>query len=236
MTNAGRAWEPLGRALAAYVAGEHAAEVRIHTDLGGVEVLPAAVFFRSPGAMPEVETAALEEARGRVLDIGAGAGAHALALQERGLAVTALEVLPQACRIMRRRGVADVRSADEGPPPGVRFDTALLLMNGVGLAGTLGALPAFLTGVGASLAPGGQILLDSTDPRAWDGPEDGRYVGEVHYRLEFGGVRGEVYPFLYVDPRTLAAAARAVGFDVEVLVTQEDGRYLARLERDARLR
>jgi len=229
LTDAGRAWEPLGRALAAYAAGDHAAEVRIRTDLGGVEVLPAATFFRSVADMAKVEAAALAEARGRVLDIGAGAGAHALALLARGMAVTALEVLPEAVELMKRRGVADVRSADEGPPAEVRFDTVFLLMNGAGIAGTLRALPGFLAGVSGYLAPGGQILLDSTDPSGWEAAEDGRYVGEVHYQLEFEGARGCVYPFLYVDPRSLTMAARAAGLAAEVLVTQDDGRYLARL-------
>jgi hypothetical protein len=87
-----------------------------------------------------------------------------LALQESDAAVTAVEVIPEAVDIMSLRGVRDVRFGRvEELPEKRNFDTVLALMNGAALSGTLHRLPSFLQTLKELLAPGGQILLDSTD-------------------------------------------------------------------------
>ena len=229
------AWAPMDAALAAYRAGDAAACLVMETDVGGPEDVPASLFFREPADMGPVESVALAEARGRVLDLGAGAGAHALPLRGRGLEVTAAELLPAGRAAMVEAGLNDVRDggldtveADE------RFDTVLVLMNGLGLAGTLAGLPAFLQALGEVLSPGGQILADSTDPRGWDDPEDGRYPGEVHMRLQYGGMDGPPFPFLFVDDEAVATAAAEVEMEREVLAREEDGRFLVRVRRASR--
>ena len=80
---------------------------------------------------------ALSLCRGRVLDLGAGAGRHALELQGRGHEVTAIDVSREAVEVMRERGVRDARCGDLDAVDGERFDTILLLMHGIGLVGTL---------------------------------------------------------------------------------------------------
>jgi SAM-dependent methyltransferase len=165
-----------------------------------------------------------------VLDLGAGAGAHALPLSGRGLAVTATEILPDALEVLTESGVADVRAGGlETVRSDERFDSVLCLMNGLGFAATLGGLPAFLESLATVLAPGGQILADSTDPRDWGDPEDGRYPGEVHMQLEFEGKAGPPFPFLFVDPDTLATVAAGIGMESAVVSRTGDQRYLARL-------
>jgi SAM-dependent methyltransferase len=199
----------------------------VHSDQGEPEVLPAAHFFRAPHELPEVERVALDRSRGRVLDVGAGAGAHALPLQERGLEVTALDPLPDAVRVMKERGVRRALEGDlHDPPPGLAeeggFDTILLLMNGVGIAGTLRGIGRLLDSAGALLGAGGHILIDSTDlgePR------------EVQYQLEYRGERGEPYPWLFVGPDRLAARARRHGWRSELLFETPEGAYLAGLTR-----
>jgi len=226
------AWGPLDRALAAYRAGRADAILTVHTDVGETEEQAVSVFFRTLEQMPPVEWAALDTARGRVLDLGAGVGVHALVLAGRGLEVTAAEPLPTAVEIMKAHGLTDVRrggldalAADE------RFDTVTLLMNGAGLAGSLTGVPGLLDGLRGCLSPNGQVLMDSTDPRGWEACEDGRYRGEIHYQLEFEGVRGPPFPFLFVDPDVLSAIAHEEGWKVDVLFEEEGGRYLARLTR-----
>ena len=218
--------------------------------------MPLSVFFRSaPEEHRVVEREALTRARGRVLDCGAGVGSMTLLLQKQGMEVTALEVIPEAVEIMGERGVKRVVLGRlEDQPADHAFDTLLLLMNGTALAGTLARLPFFLKTLDGLLAPGGQVLLDSTDllggevgmgvdqPRGgslqpegildpYSGREEGTYPGELHYQLEFHGEKGAPFPQLFVDPRTLATAARASGWRVEVMMEGEEGEYLASLTR-----
>ena len=57
----------------------------------------------------------------------------------------------------------------------------------------------------------------------------GRYPGEVEYRLSYGGLEGDPYPWLFIDPLTLADCADAAGLGLEIVARAERGSYLARL-------
>jgi len=201
--------------------------------------MPVSLFFRCRGELRAVDREAMARARGRILDGGAGVGAMALILQEEGHSVTAVEVIPEGVEIMRDRGVVDARVARmEDLPPGETFDTVLLLMNGTALAGTLGGFPDLLRTLERLLAPGGQVLLDSTDviqDRERNGPAgaavewEGEYPGELQYQMEYRGKRGAPFPQLFLDPETLSSVATEAGWSVQVVWEGEDGEYLARL-------
>lgn len=232
----------MAKAIVAYAGGDRAAVLNVHADEGEADPLPIALFFRSPEELRDVDLAALDRAKGRVLDVGAGVGSVALALQEGGSRVTAVEVIPEAADIMAKRGVADVREGRvEELPPEPAFDTILVLMNGIAMAGSLGRVPNFLRCLGRLMREGGQILLDSTDllgtgssdvdrgvglPSGW---LEGEYPGELHYQLEFQGERGAPFPQVFLDPPTLSFLAEAEGLETEVVWEGEDGIFLARL-------
>ncbi len=247
-------WGPLGLALRDYLNGDAAAQVTVETEGEGIEVMSARHFLRDRGDFPPAEEHALALARGWVLDLGAGAGDHALALQARGLTVTALDVSPLAVEIMRKRGVRDARRGDfhgfaglsgsaGAGDAGGRYDTVLLMMNGIGLVGDLGGLDAFLERASRLLAPHGQILFDSTDLRLTrDLAErralearvrEGRYLGEVRFRMSYRGRPGAWFSWLFVDPDALAGHAGPRGWRVQTLFEEEGGIFLARLTRRA---
>jgi len=233
MTGGVAAWLPHGEALRDYLAGESAAAVTVHGEAGDADVIPAALFFRGPEEFSALDAAALELCRGRVLDVGAGAGCHALALQAQGLAVTAIDLVPEAVEVMRRRGVTDVRRTDlaglEAPP----FDTILLMMNGIGMAERVAGLRGFLEAIRRHTRPDGQLLLDSFDPRteaeaAVETAGLEGFPGELRFHLEYRGRRGPWYNWLFVDFGTLARQAAGAGWDGETVWQEEDGHYLAR--------
>lgn len=245
-TPASRAWHPHGLAIRDYGRGDRRAAVIAHRSDGAVYPMPARVFFRGPRQFPELERLALAECRGRVLDIGAGAGCHALALQARGHAVTALDISPDAVRVMRERGVRDPRAVDVFRfDPRLRsgaerapYDTLLMLMNGIAIAKTLAGLRRFLRRVRPWIPADGRLLLDSMDLRRdaefrqWlraRPRRPSRYFGEIRYRFEYGGRLGPSFPTLFVDARTLLREAAAVGWRGQVLFEEDDGGYLARL-------
>ena len=232
-------WRPHGRALLDYFNGDTSAHVVVHWEDREREVVPIRVFFRGPSEFSAVEEAAIDLCRGRVLDGGAGAGCHALVLQEQGLAVCAIDIAPEAVEVMRRRGVQDARCADifhfrEGP-----FDTILLMMNGIGVVGDLAGLDRFLADVHRLLAPGGRILLDSYDPNRTQHPDgapssktrrpQGRYIGEMRFRLEYRGKKGPTLAWLFLDIKLLTERAMKAGWSPEIIWQEAEGHYLARL-------
>jgi len=239
-------WDLLGEMLLTYLDGDAEAAVEVVMEDRRLALMSGATLVREEG-FPPAEAAALDLARGRVLDVGAGAGAHALELAARGLAVTALEISPGAVAAMRRRGVADARHGDLFAADclaGERFDTVLLMMNGLGLAGDLEGvagpgLGRLLLAVGRLLAPGGAVLVDSCDLRFTDEPaeqrllearrEAGRYFGAVTFRIAWKGVCGPEFPWLFLDPDTLERAAGKNGWRAQVVFQGEEGDYLARL-------
>jgi len=225
--------------MEAFHRGKHDATMVVYDDFERDEV-PLSYFFRSPEEFPPLEQFALELCRGRVLDVGAGSGCHSLALQARGLEVTAIEILPSLVRVLQERGVEDARVATwmdvEAPP----FDTVFMMMNGLGLTETLEGLRGFFRQAGRLVARGGQVLADSTDVRARLDPEagrtgalerrDGRYVGELHFQIEYEGQRGDPFPQLYVDPNTLMRIAREEEWSCDIVLGPDEyGHYLARL-------
>lgn len=231
----------LGRALLDYQRGRHKATLTVHCSVAEDEPLPAAYFFRTVLQMPELERQALGECRGRVLDLGAGAGAHALELQSRGFAgVRAVDVSAGAVEVMQVRGVRevarhslfDLKPANERP-----YDTILMLMNGLGLVGTLAGLDRFLAHARTLLAPGGQILATSSDVAYLYEDEDGAvvldlngpYHGEIEYTLSYDGQRGEAFPWLFLEAGLLQDAAAAAGYVAEFLGEDEQEQYLVRL-------
>jgi SAM-dependent methyltransferase len=234
------AWRPYEAAMSAYHRGRHDVTIVVYDDYERDEA-PLSYFFREPDQFPPLEVMALDHCRGRVLDVGAGSGCHSLALQQRGLSVTAIEISPVLVDILRQRGVRDVRQAtwmdlkiDEP------FDTVFMMMNGLGLAETVAGLNRFFRGARRLVKPDGQVLADSTDVRVRMDTEaaktgrlqrpDGRYIGELHFQLEFEGQKGPPFGQLYVDPETLQRKASAGGWGCEILRQPDEyGNYLVRL-------
>lgn len=230
-------WDLMGRALwDFYLHKSPELCLKVHSDCSGVETLPVKVFFRN--ALSDLERYALELCQGRVLDVGAGAGCHSLILQDRGRQVTAADISNDAVRVMAERGLRRTLAVDVRDwTPEERFDTILMLMNGIGLVGDLVGFRNFLDHAKELITPGGQLLVDSTDftlfpdfIRWWGGIQikRGRYFGEVEYRIEYQGQISEAYQWLFVDRQTLAEYAREAGWFCQI-VFEEEGQYLARL-------
>jgi SAM-dependent methyltransferase len=220
-----------GKALYDYWNGKEDISLLLHNNYGEPEEMPVEVFFRNEQSMPELELFALSLCQGKVLDIGAGAGCHALYLQQNGLAVDALEISGLACEIMRKRGVYNILHHDFFAFESQPYDTLLLLMNGIGLAGTLEGLEFFLLRAKGLINPGGQLLFDSSDITYLyeEGFPKDRYYGEIDYAYEYQKERGRWFKWLYIDPLTLHQLAKKTGWKMQVIYENKDDQYLARL-------
>lgn len=230
--------DPMGAAIRDYFRQGKSAQLKVLSSLFDDDEMPVAHLFRSYHEMPPLEQRALNEARGKVLDVGAGAGCHALALQERGLDVTAVDISPLSCETMKERGVANVECVNIfNQRFQERFDTLLLLMNGTGIAGKLSRLPQLLSRLKQLMTPGAQILIDSSDLRyiyedengVLDVDLDGAYYGEVDYQMTYRNIIGKSFDWLYADSVVLAECCRQCGLKCEILAQGNHYDYLARI-------
>ena len=146
-----------------YQKNKRAARLRVFSPMFEEDEIPLRTLFRTYDSMPEIERKALDMSRGRTLDVGAAAGCHTLVLQERGIDVTAIDISPLSVEAMKERGVRNVREQDFFTLEKEQYDTILMLMNGIGIVGTLARMPAFFRLLDKILAPGGQVLCDSSD-------------------------------------------------------------------------
>ena len=230
--------DPMGAAIRDYQSKGKASRLRVLSSMFDEDEMPVAHLFRTFNQMPRLEQKALSMAKGRVLDIGAGAGCHALALQERGLEVKAIDISPLSCEVMKERGVKDAECVNLFDPQlQGKYDTLLLLMNGTGIAGKLNRLPMLLNRLKELLAEGGQILIDSSDLKYIYENEDGSmdidlnapYYGEVDYQMQYKNVKGEPFDWLYTDPMLLASISKQCGLNCEIVEEGENYDFLARL-------
>lgn len=234
-----KSYKPYGLALLDCFNGDTSAKVMICRDDGAKREHLLREYFRQASDFLPMEKTALHLCRGRILDVGAGAGPHSLVLQDQGQYVCAIDISPEACEIMRRRGVKDVRCVDIRDFEAEPFDTVLILGRGIGMVETLPGLDRFLNDVHKLVNPGGQILLNSYDVRYMAGVKHlayqkanrqaGRYIGESRSQFEYKGQRGPFWGWLHVDLETLAGHALKAAWSCEVIIQEEDGNYLAQL-------
>ncbi len=221
-----------GQALQDFFDGKQEHQLWLNNNYGGPEEMPVEVFFRPEAEMPEAESLALQLCRGKVLDIGAGAGSHTLVLQEQNFEVTALELSPGAAAVMQKRGVKTVVQQDVFHYKTEKFDTLLLLMNGIGLTQNLAGLDRFLQHAKQLLLPGGQLIFDSSDiAYLYEGlplPKN-KYYGEISYQYQYKNQLGEWFNWLYIDQKTLLKTALKNGWNGEILYEDDMDLYLAKL-------
>lgn len=233
--DAAPALAPYAAALRACWDGDVDTELRLRSTLGEDEAIPIEFFLRTYDHMLEFERYALELARGRVLDLGAGAGPHSLALQDLGYEVLALDVCRDLTRLQRARGVERAICADFRYWSSPTFDTVLMLMNGLGPTATLDGLARFLRHAPRYLAPGGQLILDAAEaipagqPTSDPWPPVGDYAGQAWIELTYGTLVGRPFRELYVDIDTLGRHAVEAGWRFEIAFEGEEGAFLARL-------
>lgn len=234
-----------GKAILDYQTNNSPEDLLTETSISEADEMSVAYLFRSYNEMPKLEQKALQLAKGKVLDVGCGAGSHALELQnERKLDVSAIDISENAVKACQLRGIKNVKVAHlldldvEN-----KFDTILLLMNGTGIFGTLNETGKYLQKLKSLLKDGGQILIDSSDliymfdqdeDGAYSIPADG-YYGELTFTVQYKGETEETFPWLYLDYNTLQNAAIANGLQCELVAEGEHFDYLAKLTLESNL-
>jgi len=231
-----------GKAILDYQTNNSPEDLITATSISDEDEMSVSYLFRSFEEMPILEQKALKLAKGKILDVGCGAGSHSLYLQkERNLEVTAIDISENAVKACKLRNLQNVKIQNilemEVNDLDSKFDTILLLMNGTGIFGTLKNTSQFLQKLKSLLNPKGQILIDSSDiiymfdeddEGAFAIPADG-YYGEVQYTVTYKGENEDTFPWLYIDYNTLQNAAHANGLRCELILEGPHYDYLAKL-------
>lgn len=227
----------LGMALNDYLSGRKNATIKVHSPDFEEDEIRVGWYFRKYEDMPGLEQKAVDLCRGKILDAGAGAGSHSLYLQEKDKNVTALDISGGACEVMRLRGVNNVIEGNLFEYSGEKFDTLLLMMNGIGLCGNIHELDSFIKRLPEYLNSGGQLLFDSTnliylyqdrEPSEFI-YSNGEYFGEVQFRLEYDDYFTESFKWLYVDFETVSYIAESKEMIAEKVFDGENHHYLGRI-------
>ena len=227
-----------GKAILDFQTNNSPKDIITETSISEADEMSVAYLFRSYDEMPKLEQKALQLAKGKVLDVGCGAGSHSLTLQDdRILDVTSIDISPNAIEACQLRGLKNAKAQDIMKLENEKFDTILLLMNGTGIFGTLKETPNYLQKLKSLLNPNGQILIDSSDIiYMFDDDKDGgkwisgnQYYGELTFTITYKNEIEEPFPWLYLDYNTLQYAALANGLQCELILEGEHYDYLAKL-------
>jgi SAM-dependent methyltransferase len=227
--------DPVGAAILDYTKTRKPDDIIVSSDICEDDVIPVEVLFRNQNEMPDLELMALESCKGRVLDVGAGAGAHSKELIDRGLDVDSIEISDGAVQYMKSIGL-NAKKINFFDLKNEKYDTILMMMNGIGIAGKLSNLENTLLHAKNLLQPGGKILCDSSDIKYLYEDEDGalwvdlnsEYYGNFRFQMKFKKEKGPWFDWLYVDFENLFNAAKNVGLKAKKILDQDD-HYLAEI-------
>lgn len=235
ISNSDKIIDPIGHAVRDYLDNMVAEDIIVESDICEPDIIPVSYLFRTFEEMPVMEQEALKRCSGKILDVGCGAGAHLKWLKKHHHDVIGVDISSGCIQHLRDSGFnaveCDFRTLNQE-----RYDTILLMMNGIGLAGNLKNLQYTLSILKDLLRPNGKILLDSTDIKYLYTEDDGTvwadlnsdYYGNFMFRMSYKEQRGEWFEWLYVDFENLNDAANVVGLTCELII-EEDDQYLAEL-------
>jgi SAM-dependent methyltransferase len=231
--------DPMGAAIRDYYLKGKASQLRVFSPDFDEDEMPVPTLFRNFKEMSPLEQKALELSKGKILDVGAGSGCHSLALQGMEKNVVAIDISPLSVQTMKDRGVKVVKEINFFQIEGEFFDTILMLMNGAGIIGKIDKLPVFFSHIKSLLAPDGILLLDSSDLRYLYEEEDGsfmidlndNYYGEMEFYMQYKDIKGDQFPWLYIDFNTLQMYAEENGFKAELILLGDHYDYLAKIYR-----
>lgn len=227
--------DPIGVAILEYDKTKEPADIIVMSEICEDDIIPLEVLFRSFEEMPELEKLALSIATGKILDVGAGAGFHALHLQKQGNEVQCIDISAGAVEFMKSQGL-NARQIDLFDLKEEKYDTIYMLMNGIGIAGSLANLENTLTHLKSLLNPGGKLYCDSSDIRYLYEEEDGalwidlntEYYGNFRFQMQYEHEVGPWFDWLYVDFDNLFKAAKKTGLKAKKIFDM-DNHFLAEI-------
>jgi 2-polyprenyl-3-methyl-5-hydroxy-6-metoxy-1,4-benzoquinol methylase len=200
----------------------------------------AGLYFREYEQWSPVEQQVVDRAKGRVLDIGCGAGRHSLYLQQKGFDVTGIDNSPGAIEVCKLRGlknaivrpIADVDKFEQNS-----FDTVLMLGNNFGLFGDAENTKLILKKLSRITSTEAHIIAGTRNPYKTDSAEHleyhqlnlqrGRMAGQIKMRVRYGKRVGEWFDYLFVSREEMRDILVDTEWRIEELIESSKANYFA---------
>ncbi|MBC7525525.1 MAG: class I SAM-dependent methyltransferase [Flavobacterium sp.] len=226
-----------GKAILDFQTHNSPENIVTETNISEADEMDVAYLFRTYIEMPKLEQKALQLSKGKILDVGCGAGSHSLYLQEKGFDVTSIDISRNAIKTCQLRGLKNAKVQNILEIDNIKFDTILLLMNGTGIFGTLSETSKYLRKLKNLLSPNGQILIDSSDIiYMFDKNEDGSYLvrtdnyyGELTFTISYKNQTEVPFPWLYLDYITFQKIVLKNSLQCQLIQKGEHFDYLAKI-------
>ena len=234
-----------GHLIADYYDGKTDALEIVEREDGFITASPVhpQIYFAEYPDWPAHQQCALASATGRVLDIGSGAGRHALYLQARGHEVLGIDNSPLAIQLCRRRGLqqAEVLPITRVSAALGLFDTVLLMGSNFGLCGTFKRARWLLKRFGSLTPATGTIIAETRDPYAtadadhlayhqWN-RERGRMGGQIRIRVRYRQYATPWFDYLFVSKSEMAEILHGTGWTVERYLDGDSPVYIVILKK-----
>jgi SAM-dependent methyltransferase len=203
------------------------------------------LYFSEYKDWQKIEKEALKYVRGRVLDIGCGAGRHSLYLQGKGFDVTGIDNSPLAIKISRQRGLKKARVIgieEVGKFKPDSFDTVIMMGNNFGLFGSFRLAQTLLKKLHRLTSPNALIIAMTRDPYTTTDPahsayhklnrKRGRMPGQLRIRVRYKTVIGNWFDYLLVSKDELREILNGTGWGIERFIDGGDGQYIMLLRKE----
>jgi SAM-dependent methyltransferase len=233
--------DAFGQILSLAYGGSEAFEI-VERDDGYIEAMPAKAYFSEYTDWPQIEQKAMDFVRGRVLDVGCGAGRMALYLQSKGFNVTGIDISPLAVKICRLRGVrkAKLKPIEKVDFRPNAFDTIIMMGNNFGLFGNFNKARRLLKKFNRITSKNAIIVADTNDPYKTDNSahldyhkrnrEKGRMGGQLRIRIRHKQYKGRWFEYLLASKQEIKEILKGTGWEVEQFMDSDGvrlSRYLA---------
>lgn len=235
----------LGQLLWAYYQGKESSHFEIWERSDGyISVDLTKNYFSEYEDWALYQRKALEFVKGRVLDIGCGAGRHSLYLQDKGFDVLGIDISPLAIKVSRLRGLkkAEIMSIEDVNFRPNSFDTIIMMGNNFGLFGSFEKARKLLTRFHRMTSENALIIADTRNPYKKDpahleyrrlNEEKGRMGGQVKGRMRFEKYTGKWFDWLMVSKKEMKKILKGTGWKIRKFLDSEDSRYIAIIEKMA---
>lgn len=198
------------------------------------------LYFSEYEGWGDIEKQVIKRAKGKILDVGCGAGRHALYLQEKGFEVTGIDNSPGAIKVCKLRGlkkafVRPIDKTDKFKP--ASFDTILMMGNNFGLFGSRENAKNILKKFALVTSPEAKIIAGTLNPYQTEykyhldylksNKRRGRMAGQIRMRIRFEKAVGEWFDYLFVSPEEMQDILSDTDWQIEEFIESGESHYFA---------